>query len=162
MRYVLLDKITRLEPGRCLCGLKNVSISDDLVTKYAPGMSALPSTMTLEAMAQAAGLLAVATIEFRARPILAKVRRFIANGQARPGDQVIVRADLAAMHEQGCRVDATARIADTLLAEATIYLGFVPLERGSRARPDEQLRLAAADTYPEWFAVAPDSLEAPQ
>ena len=55
MRYVLIDRITALVPGQSLAAIKNVSFADDLVTHYAPGLSALPAAMVLEAMAQAAG-----------------------------------------------------------------------------------------------------------
>ena len=63
MRYVLIDRITALEPGRTLKAIKNVSLSDDLVARVRPGVSALPGSMVLEAMAQAAGLLVVASVQ---------------------------------------------------------------------------------------------------
>jgi len=72
MRYVLIDRITALVPGQSLAAIKNVSFADDLVTHYAPGLSALPAAMVLEAMAQAAGLLVAATLTAPAQPVLAR------------------------------------------------------------------------------------------
>jgi 3-hydroxymyristoyl/3-hydroxydecanoyl-(acyl carrier protein) dehydratase len=154
MRYVLIDRITSLVPGHSLTGIKNVTASEDLVTRYANGVSALPSAMTLEAMAQAAGVLVAATISFRAQPVLAKVQPFAAFGQARPGDRIDLRAELEDLRDQGCRARATARIGSHLLAEATIYLALVPFEDGESARHDDRIRRYMADMFPEWFAVS--------
>ena len=49
MRYVLIDRITALEPGRALSAIKNVSLSDDLVARVRRGVSALPASMVLDA-----------------------------------------------------------------------------------------------------------------
>src|SRR5690242_20611150 len=81
VRYVLIDRITALEPGRTLAAIKNVSLGDDLVVRVRPGVSALPASMVLEAMAQAAGLLVVASVQEPAQPVLAKVQPFTAYGE---------------------------------------------------------------------------------
>ena len=152
MRYVLIDRITGMVPGQYLTAIKNVSVSDDLVTRYGAGVSALPSAMTLEAMAQAAGLLVAATIQCRAQPVLAKIRPFTAYGQARPGDQIVVRADLESLRDEGCGARATAHVDGGLLAEATIYLALV-VPPGAEAQAARS-RAHLADTFPEWPALA--------
>ena len=99
MRYVFVDRITRLEPGRILSACKNVTFSDGLATTYLPGISALPASMVLETMAQAAGLLVAATVPAPSLPVLAKVQPFSAHGLARPGDCVTVDARLEDVRE---------------------------------------------------------------
>ena len=151
MRYVLIDRIVAVTPGRALTAVKNVSASDDLVTRYAPGVSALPSSMVLEAMAQAAGLLVVATIGVRAQPVLAKVQPFEAHGLAVPGDQIRLDAELEDLRDEGCRARVAASVSGRPLADATIYLGLVPLDEGTALR----LREALADSFTDFFEVGP-------
>jgi 3-hydroxyacyl-[acyl-carrier-protein] dehydratase len=151
MRYVLIDRITALVPGQSLAAIKNVSYGDDLVTRYAPGLSALPATMVLEAMAQAAGLLVAASLAAPALPVLAKVQPFSSYGHARPGDRVAIQAELEEFRSEGCRARVTASIDGRALADATIHLALVPLDGPAGGARAPILRAVLADTFPEWF-----------
>jgi 3-hydroxyacyl-[acyl-carrier-protein] dehydratase len=151
MRYVLIDRITALVPGQSLAAIKNVSHGDDLVSRYAPGLFALPAAMVLEAMAQAAGLLVAATITAPVQPVLAKVQPFSAYGHAHPGDCVTIRAELEELRREGCRARVAASIDGRALADATIFLALVPLEGAGDASRAATLRAMLADTFPEWF-----------
>jgi 3-hydroxyacyl-[acyl-carrier-protein] dehydratase len=147
MRYVLIDRIDSLEPGRALSGVKNVTMSDALLTQYAPDVWALPPAMLLESMAQAAGVLVVSTVDFHAQPVLAKVQPFSARRLAIPGDQVTVSAELRELRGGGCRADASARVGEAVIADASIFLGLPPLEEPQRGR----LRAHLARIFPGWF-----------
>jgi 3-hydroxyacyl-[acyl-carrier-protein] dehydratase len=151
MRYVLIDRITALVPGHSLTAIKSVSHGDDLVTRYGPGLFALPAAMVLEAMAQAAGLLIAATTAAPAQPVLAKVQPFTAYGEARPGDRVAIRAELEELRSEGCRTRVSASIDDRALADATIYLALVALEGAGAESRAATLRCMLADLFPGWF-----------
>ncbi len=86
MRYVLIDKITELETGKKLTGIKNVTFSDALARV---GGASLPAAFVLEAMAQAAGLLLMATIECQAQPVLSKIQRMKISGRVSAGEQPV-------------------------------------------------------------------------
>ena len=131
-------------------GIKNVTMSDSLVVRYQADLTALPATFVLEAMAQGAGLLLIASIEFSAQPVLAKVQHFSAFAQARPGDQIVVSAEIEDLRAEGCKAQVRAEIQNRLLAEATIYLALVPLDGG---RSSEDLRVQMSNLFPEWFAA---------
>ena len=150
MRYVLIDRITALEPGRSLEAVKNVSLSDDLVERVRPGVSALPPSMVLEAMAQAAGLLVVASIHEPVQPVLAKVQPFTAHAHAIAGDQIRLRAELQDLRSEGARARVDARVGDTTIAEAVIYLGLMPIDGEERIA---LMRERLADAFPGWFAM---------
>lgn len=147
MRYVLIDRIDRLEPRRTLVAVKNVTMTDAMLTQYAPALWALPPAMLLESMAQAAGVLVAAAIDFRAQPVLAKVQPFSARRLAVPGDQITVSAELRELRDEGCQADTTARIGGVVVAEASIFLGLAPLQESQRGR----LRAHLARTFPGWF-----------
>jgi 3-hydroxymyristoyl/3-hydroxydecanoyl-(acyl carrier protein) dehydratase len=147
MRYVLIDRILAVTPGRALSAMKNVSASDDLVRHYAGRGSALPASMVLEAMAQAAGLLAVATSDAAVQPVLAKVQPCVSRAETVPGDQLRIDAVLEDVRAEGCRARVAAAAGGRPVAEATIYLGFVALDSGRAA----VLRAALAESFPGWF-----------
>jgi 3-hydroxyacyl-[acyl-carrier-protein] dehydratase len=151
VRYVLIDRITALERGRTLTAIKNVSLSDDMVARVRPGVSALPAAMVLEAMAQAAGLLVVASVDVPAQPVLAKVQPFTAYGEAVAGDQIRLRAEIEDVRPEGARAHVVAGVGDRTLADAVIYLGLMPVEGDERIA---LMRERLADTFPEWFGIA--------
>jgi 3-hydroxyacyl-[acyl-carrier-protein] dehydratase len=151
VRYVLIDRITALEPGRALKAIKNVSLSDDLVARIRPGVSALPGSMVLEAMAQAAGLLVVASVQTPAQPVLAKVQPFTAHADAAAGDRIELTAELQDLRIEGARARVEAAVDGRTIAEAVIYLGLMPIEGDERIA---MMRERLADAFPGWFDVA--------
>jgi 3-hydroxymyristoyl/3-hydroxydecanoyl-(acyl carrier protein) dehydratase len=151
MRYVLLDRITHLEHGRSLRGVKNVTVSDDLVTRYSTGVHALPSSMVLEAMAQAAGLLIAGTQDCRCHPVLAKIQPFSISGLARPGDRLDVAAHVIELRDEGCEVAVTAAIDQRVIASATVYLGLLAHSGAAADGRTLAWRRFLADTFPECF-----------
>jgi 3-hydroxyacyl-[acyl-carrier-protein] dehydratase len=155
MRYVLLDRILELEPDRRIVAVKNVTIGDGLVREHGAGLRVLPSSMLLEAMAQAAGLLAAVTVDFAAQPVLAKVAPFACAAWARPGDAVILEARLEDVRDEGCRAAVTASIDGRPVAEASIFLALVRLGAELEARRVRLQREHLADLFPEWFGPRP-------
>jgi len=151
VRYVLIDRITALAPGQTLAAIKNVSLSDDLVTRVRPGVSALPGSMVLEAMAQAAGLLVVGSVDEPAQPVLAKVQPFTAYRDAVVGDRIELHAELQDLRREGARTHVIAAVDGSTIAEAVIYLGLMPIDGNERIA---LMRDRLADAFPGWFDEA--------
>jgi 3-hydroxyacyl-[acyl-carrier-protein] dehydratase len=148
MRYILIDRIVSLEPGRSLRAFKLVSATDGFAAAYGDGMPALPASMLMEAMAQAAGLLAVRSVDTPSQPVLAKVQPFTARALARAGDRVDLEAVLDDLRPEGCRAAVTASVDGRVIATATIFLGFVPIED---AATETLLADRLAVLFPGWF-----------
>lgn len=151
MRYVLVDRIDELTPGCSITATKFVTMSDALIDIYEPHASTeLPAAMLIEAMAQTAGMLAAATMNFAAQPVLAKVQPCEIFRQPRAGESVSLRAEIEEQNDAGCRAQATAKVENESLAEATIYLGFVKTDEPQnefRAR----VRAHLSSLFPEWL-----------
>jgi 3-hydroxyacyl-[acyl-carrier-protein] dehydratase len=148
LRYVLIDRITALEPGRTLAAIKNVSLSDGLVTHVRFGVSVLPGSMVIEAMAQAAGLLIVGSLPELVQPVLAKVQPFTAYRDAVAGDRIDLHATLEDLRSEGARAQVTAAVDGRTIAEAVIYLGIMTIEGRERIT---MMRERLADLFPGWF-----------
>ena len=57
--FLLVDRITSLEKGKRVVGLKNVSINEPFFQGHFPGRPIMPGVLIAEAMAQVGGILAL-------------------------------------------------------------------------------------------------------
>ncbi|WP_372827880.1 3-hydroxyacyl-ACP dehydratase FabZ [Polaromonas sp.] len=60
--FVMVDRVTKLEVGRRIEALKNVTISEGFFQGHFPSRPVMPGVLLLEALAQAAALLACETL----------------------------------------------------------------------------------------------------
>ena len=127
MRYLLLDRITELQPGAYAVGRKCVAMTEDYLTDHFPGFPVVPGVLIVESMAQLAGRLITYSVAAQEGPVLpvlltvgnARFRRFV-----RPGDTMEIRADLLALTEGAGRCKCAARVGETLVATAELMLGY--------------------------------------
>jgi 3-hydroxyacyl-[acyl-carrier-protein] dehydratase len=56
--FLLIDRITELEPDKKIAGFKNVTINEPFFQGHFPGQPIMPGVLIIEAMAQIAGILA--------------------------------------------------------------------------------------------------------
>ena len=128
MRYVLLDRITLLQPPERALGVKCVSLSDDIFADHFPGHPIMPGALILEALAQLAGVLLEAAMRERGRhdlhALLTMADRAKFRHVVRPGDRLEIEARALAVSEDGGQAQAWARIDGTLAAEAQLSYAF--------------------------------------
>lgn len=95
--FLLIDKITALEPGKSITAVKNVTINEPFFQGHFPGRPIMPGVLIIEAMAQAGGVLGHVTLgDVDPKPLF-----FLASiGNARfrrtvlPGDQLVIQVDV--------------------------------------------------------------------
>jgi 3-hydroxymyristoyl/3-hydroxydecanoyl-(acyl carrier protein) dehydratase len=128
LRYVLLDRITTLEPPELARGLKCVSLSDDIFVDHFPGHPVMPGALILESVAQLAGVLLEATMRLRDRhdlhALLTMVDRCKFRHLVRPGDRLELEARTLAATEDGGQAQAWARVDGQVVAEAQLTFAF--------------------------------------
>ena len=95
--FLLVDRVLELEKGKSIKALKNVTINEPFFPGHFPHRPVMPGVLILEALAQAAGILAFQT----AGVIPDEHTRFFFVGidgarfrkPVEPGDQLILRAE---------------------------------------------------------------------
>lgn len=88
MRYLLVDQITGVEPGKSIAGVKNVAMSEDFFEFHFPKNPIMPGIMLLEALVQLAGWLEAASSDFAKWFLVSRVLKCNFYGFVLPGDQV--------------------------------------------------------------------------
>ena len=64
MRFLLVDRILSLEPGRSITAIKNVSAAEEYLADHFPGYPVLPGVMMLECLVQTGAWLMRSTERF--------------------------------------------------------------------------------------------------
>jgi 3-hydroxyacyl-[acyl-carrier-protein] dehydratase len=101
MRFLLVDRILTLEPGRSITAIKNVSAAEEYLADHFPGYPVLPGVMMLECLVQTGAWLMRSTDGFRFSTILLKQAKALKyNNFVQPGQTLTVTA---AVHERGDR-----------------------------------------------------------
>ncbi|HEX6077287.1 MAG TPA: 3-hydroxyacyl-ACP dehydratase FabZ [Micromonosporaceae bacterium] len=100
--FLMLDRVTALEPGVSAEGIKNVSVSDAVLAGHFPGRMIYPGVLLIECVAQLAAVIygsaALVSVKDTSADVsgrvgyLAEVRQAKFMRPVYPGDQLIVRA----------------------------------------------------------------------
>jgi beta-hydroxyacyl-ACP dehydratase FabZ len=121
---LLVDRVLELEKGQRIRALKNVSANEPFFLGHFPQYPVMPGVLMLEALAQAAGLLAFETMG--KRPDANHLYYFVGIDGARfrkpvgPGDQLIL--DITMNKSKGgiSKFHAQGLVQDSLVVEAEL------------------------------------------
>jgi beta-hydroxyacyl-ACP dehydratase FabZ len=124
--FLLVDRITELEPGKRVVGIKNVTANEPFFQGHFPGNPIMPGVLIIEAMAQVGGILArislldgtekdgndsvffmsMDKVKFR-KPVL-------------PGDQIVFELKPLRTGSRVWKMAGKAFVRDELVAEAEL------------------------------------------
>ncbi|HEX8199000.1 MAG TPA: 3-hydroxyacyl-ACP dehydratase FabZ family protein, partial [Isosphaeraceae bacterium] len=95
MRFVLIDRILDVQPGRSLTAVKNLSLAEEYLADHFPGFPVMPGVLMLEALAQAGAWLIRETEDFAHSVIVLKQAKTIKFGSfVEPGRQLQLRVEV--------------------------------------------------------------------
>ena len=121
---LLVDRVLEIEKGKSIRALKNVSINEPFFTGHFPHRPVMPGVLMLEALAQAAALLAFDTLG--TSPDDKTVYYFAGIDGARfkrpvePGDQLILEVSLDRMKAGIFKFKARALVGSDVVTEAEL------------------------------------------
>ena len=85
MRLLLYDRITSLQPGEVITGVKTFSLSDEWLRGHFAKTALVPAVMYIEAMAQLLGWLIIHTHDFRLSAVMSLIEGVTLAPDLRPG-----------------------------------------------------------------------------
>ena len=121
--FLLVDRVIECVKGSHIHAYKNVTANESFFQGHFPGKPIMPGVLILEALAQAGGLLAIASIEKTVENYL-----FLFTGidnvkfrkQVVPGDRLELHCSNIRMKLQLCKMEAKAYVDNKLVCEAMI------------------------------------------
>lgn len=128
MRWMWIDRVVLLEPGRRLVAIKQVSLAEEHLHEHFPAraggggaparaaMPIMPGCLIVEGMAQSAGILVGHAEGFREKVVLAKINRAELEAEATPGDTLRYTATIQQMSPMGA---STTGVVELLRPTAT-------------------------------------------
>jgi UDP-3-O-[3-hydroxymyristoyl] N-acetylglucosamine deacetylase/3-hydroxyacyl-[acyl-carrier-protein] dehydratase len=121
--FLLVDKVVKLDPGKQITAIKNVSFNDNFFEGHFPGNPVMPGVLQIEAMAQAAGLMALAGRKSaRGGTVLFMgIDKARFRGIVRPGD--CLRMEIETLQERATsqRFAGKCYVGDKVVCEAEIF-----------------------------------------
>src|SRR5438128_266754 len=126
--FLLVDRITELEVDKRIVGIKNVSLNERYlshVTNNEPPV--LPPTILTEAIAQVGAILVLAKPENRQRlPFFAGIERVRFRRPVRPGDVVIIEANVIRLRGRMGRLKGVATVDGRTVIDGTMTFALGP------------------------------------
>lgn len=126
--FLMVDKVLELEEGNRIVAVKNVTINEPFFQGHYPQLPVMPGVMIVEAMAQVGGLAVGGAADSSTVPLLAAVERVRFKRMVRPGDQLVITAEVLAHRSGVVKVQAEARVEQDVCAQG--QLTFMLAKRG--------------------------------
>ena len=133
MRFFLIDRITRWEPGKAAEAVKNIALSEDFFDDHFPRRPVMPGVLILEGMAQLSGLLLEASLSLKSREaqssaepkaILTIIEKTKFRDMARPGDTLTYQAEVIALNDEAGKARVTAACGERVIVTTEMVFAF--------------------------------------
>ncbi|RUL88493.1 3-hydroxyacyl-ACP dehydratase FabZ family protein [Tautonia sociabilis] len=116
MRFVLIDRILDLDPGRRIEAAKNLSLGEEYLADHFPGFPVMPGVLMLEALTQAGAWLIRDMEDFAHSVVLLKKARTIKYGSfVEPGRQLVLQVELVSHGERETEFKGKGLIDDQVM-----------------------------------------------
>jgi 3-hydroxyacyl-[acyl-carrier-protein] dehydratase len=122
---LLVDRVLSIEPGKSIRAIKNVTANEHYFVGHFPQRPVMPGVMMLEALAQAAALLAfnvmkATSLDERTVVYFAGIDRARFKRPVEPGDQLVLDATLDRMKAGIFKFTTQATVDGELAVEASM------------------------------------------
>ena len=121
---LLIDRVLSVEAGKEIIALKNVTVNEPFFSGHFPNQPVMPGVLIVEAMAQAAAILAFKT--FNLKNDSDSIYYFVGIDEARfkkpvlPGDRLILKVQILRNLRGIWKFSAQALVEDKLVSEAQL------------------------------------------
>lgn len=116
--FLLIDRVLEINPGQSLTALKNVTMNEAFFTGHFPQQPVMPGVLILEAMAQAAGVLAYKSTNTTPKDGVMYYFAGIDNTRFRrivtPGDQLLLKVKVLRSKRDIWKLEGSAYVGDEL------------------------------------------------
>ena len=125
--FLLVDRVTELEPDKRIVGIKNVTLNEHYLSRQPGRAPTLPPTILTEAVAQVGAILILSKAENREKLIFfmgiekVRYRDFV-----HPGDVVEIEARVKRLRSRMGQLDGFARVDGRVVVSGTMTFALGP------------------------------------
>ena len=139
MRFLLVDEILEMVPGRTIRAVKTLSPDEELFLDHFPGFPVVPGVLLTEMMAQAAGKCLFAENPERGRAMLAQIKTANFRHWVRPGEIITLDAEIRSSRPQYATATCEASVSGNAVCTAEFMFSFQPTSTFAATLRDEVL-----------------------
>jgi 3-hydroxyacyl-[acyl-carrier-protein] dehydratase len=130
--FLLVDRITELEPDKRIVGIKNVTLNERFLSRTPGEAPVLPFTVLTETVAQVGAIMILAKPENREKLIyFMGIERVRYRRAVRPGDVVEIEATVLRLKSRMGLLRGVARVDGQVVAEGTMTFALGPRGDGT-------------------------------
>ena len=119
--FLLVDRITELEPDKRIVGIKNVSLNERYLSHQPGERPAMPPTILTECIAQVGAILILSKPENRDKlPFFMGIERVRYRRPVYPGDVVEIEARVKRLRSRVGQLGGFARVNGVVVVEGTM------------------------------------------
>ena len=137
MRWIWIDKFIEFNSGKNAVALKNVTLAEEHLHDNVPGFPMMPECLMIEAMAQTGGILVGEARNFEEKVILAKINKAVFHHYVRPGDTILLSAEIESIAPEAASIHGKITCGDTLIAEISLMFSHIDNNLGGLEFPEE-------------------------
>ncbi len=149
MRFILVDEILEMVPGRHIRATKFISPDEDYFRDHFPGFPVVPGVLLTEMMAQTAGKCLDAENPVRGKSMLAKINAASFRDWVRPGETALIHGEIRTSRPQFATADCRVEIGGRPVCSAELLFSFVNMEKFAPGYRDEILERYLATHQPD-------------
>ena len=124
--FLLVDRVTAIEPGKSIEGYKNLTINEEFFQGHFPKHPIMPGVMIMEALAQVSGILAMMVCNVKPKDgdnfLFGGMENVRFRKPVVPGDQLVLKSELLVNRRGILKFQANACVNDKVVAQAEIIL----------------------------------------
>ena len=131
--FLLVDRITEIDPGVKIVGIKNATRNEEFFNGHFPGYPVMPGVLVVEHAAQVGGILL-----FKSADLAGKIALFAAIDELKfrrqiiPGDQLVTEVELIKSGSRAGKVRFTTKVDDEVTTQG--ILTFVMVDDPTKGR----------------------------
>ncbi len=125
--FLLVDRITELEPDKRIVGMKNVSLNERYLSHQPGERPVLPPTILTETIAQVGAILILSKLENRGRiPLFRGIERVRFRHPVYAGDVVEIEARVKILRSRVGQLHGFARVNGRVVVDGTMTFALGP------------------------------------
>ncbi len=139
MRFIFIDRITKMEKEKVATGIKNLAMSEDYFEHHFPFFPVMPGVLMLEAMVQLGSWLVSYSTEFKFFGLLSKLDEAKFRHSVQPGDSLEVQVEWIKKTNTGTVFQGRVLKGTEMIAQARFENKLMAIEQNKEKESLEKL-----------------------